>query len=620
MNRSSLVGIILIALVVSLWIFYQSITTRRDVTPEQTQRRREQVDSIRSTIVQPSTDRPSSPVDFIQVPSRTLTIETDLLRVRLSSEGATIRSWKLKNYRPWYKDSDTDALVDLIHPGAHEFGFSFRTVTGAKVVAVGVPFDFKTSADTIRLTGSETITINAIARVDGGGSIVRSYTFTGSTYDVKTSITLNQLENLIPQTNRYINLEWSKGIRYQEGSSVDESTNAVAMASFNGDVDELDATDYLAPELRTAAGKIDYLATRTKYFAVAMVPSAGFDGTAFYSGQRFGADNAGHIEQYSLVYRLPYKGGEQKHDLMLYAGPMQYDTLARYGLTNVMNLGWKWIVKPIGEYFMIPTMKAIHYLVPNWGISIIIFALILKVLLYPLSITQLKSARKMQLVAPLLNEVREKYKDDLQTQQQETMKLYGQYGINPAGGCLPLVLQMPILYAMYSVLSLNIEIRQAAFLPFWITDLSIPDVILSIPFKVPLFNIDKFSGLALLMGATLFIQQKQTVTDPRQKGLVYLMPVMLTLMFSALPAGLNLYYFVFNIVGIGQQVWMTKFSKSKLTLEDLVKMPKKESWLQRKMREAQEISQSQGRSLPGQTPRKGGGSNGSPGKRGAKRR
>jgi YidC/Oxa1 family membrane protein insertase len=284
-----------------------------------------------------------------------------------------------------------------------------------------------------------------------------------------------------------------------------------------------------------------------------------------------------------------------------------------------MNLGWKWIVKPIGEYFMIPTMKAIHSFVPNWGISIIIFGLILKALLYPLSITQMKSARKMQLLAPLINEVREKYKDDMQQQQRETMKLYGDYGINPAGGCLPLLLQMPILYAMYSVLSLNVELRQASFLPVWITDLSVPDVILSIPFKIPLFNIDKFSGLALLMGATLFIQQKQTVTDPRQKGLVYIMPVMLTLMFSGLPAGLNLYYFVFNIVGILQQVWMTTFSKNKMTLEDLKKAPKKESWLQRKMKEAQEVAESRGKSMPGQYSKRPD-SNGSAGKKGVKKR
>lgn len=261
--------------------------------------------------------------------------------------------------------------------------------------------------------------------------------------------------------------------------------------------------------------------------------------------------------------------------MTLFVGPMQYDTLATYGLTGIMNFGWKWIVKPIGEFFMLPTLKIIHSGIPNYGIAIILFALLMKALLYPLGITQMKSARKMQLVGPLMNEIREKYKDDNQTQQQEMMKLYSEYGINPAGGCLPLLLQMPFLYALYAVLNLNIELRQASFLPFWLTDLSVPDVILSLPFKLPLFNIDKFSGLALLMGATLFVQQKQAVTDPRQKAMVYLMPVMLTLMFSTLPSGLNLYYFVFNVIAIGQQIYQTKFSKNKLTLADLKRCQKR---------------------------------------------
>jgi YidC/Oxa1 family membrane protein insertase len=144
--------------------------------------------------------------------------------------------------------------------------------------------------------------------------------------------------------------------------------------------------------------------------------------------------------------------------------------------------------------------------------------------------------------------------------------------------------------------------RQAQFLPVWITDLSVPDVVVDLGFKLPLFGIDKFSGLALLMGATLFIQQKQAITDPRQKAMVYMMPVMFTLMFSALPAGLNLYYFMFNLMGIGQQLYMNTFSKNRLTLEQLAAMPKKESWMQRKMREAQEIAAAQGRTIPGQQP------------------
>ena len=147
---------------------------------------------------------------------------------------------------------------------------------------------------------------------------------------------------------------------------------------------------------------------------------------------------------------------------------------------------------------------------------------------------------------------------------------------------------------------MNIELRQAAFLPIWITDLSVPDVIFSLPFKLPLVGIDKFSGLAVLMGSTLFIQQKQMIQDPRQKAMDYMMPIMLTLIFSTLPAGLNLYYFVFNVVGIGQQIWMTKFSKKKLTLDDLRKSPSKESWLQRKMRQAQETAASQGKPATGQ--------------------
>jgi YidC/Oxa1 family membrane protein insertase len=307
------------------------------------------------------------------------------------------------------------------------------------------------------------------------------------------------------------------------------------------------------------------------------------------------------MERYGLGLQVPLADGQGGVTTRLYVGPMQYDTLSTYGLTGIMNFGWKWIVKPIGEYFMLPTLKLIHLGIPNYGIAILLFALLMKALLYPLSIGQMESAKKMQLIAPLINQAREKYPDDMQRQQQETMKIYSEYGINPAGGCLPLLLQMPFLYALYSVLNLNIDLRQQGFLPVWITDLSVPDVILSLPFKLPLFNVDHFSGLALLMGATMFIQQKQAITDPRQKAMVYMMPIMLTLMFSSLPSGLNLYYFVFNVVAIIQTVWQKKFSKKQLTLADLKKMPKKESWLQKKMREAQEMAAAQGKSLPGQS-------------------
>jgi YidC/Oxa1 family membrane protein insertase len=140
------------------------------------------------------------------------------------------------------------------------------------------------------------------------------------------------------------------------------------------------------------------------------------------------------------------------------------------------------------------------------------------------------------------------------------MKFYKEEKINPASGCLPLLLQLPILYALFGVFNSTIELRQAYF-GLWITDLSIPDVIVHFPFKVPLFGISDISGLALLMGITMFIQQKMTVKDPKQMAMVYIMPILLTLLFTTLPAGLNLYYFVFNLLSITEQYIVTHRKK-----------------------------------------------------------
>jgi len=143
---------------------------------------------------------------------------------------------------------------------------------------------------------------------------------------------------------------------------------------------------------------------------------------------------------------------------------------------------------------------------------------------------------------------------------QQIMRLYKEYGVNPAGGCLPLILQLPILYALWAVFRATIELRQAAFV-WWIHDLSIPDVITKLPFRLPIFNIDELSGLALLMGITMFAQQKMSVKDPRQKAMVWLMPIMMTLLFNSFPSGLNLYYFVFNLLSIGQQALFNRQHK-----------------------------------------------------------
>jgi YidC/Oxa1 family membrane protein insertase len=147
------------------------------------------------------------------------------------------------------------------------------------------------------------------------------------------------------------------------------------------------------------------------------------------------------------------------------------------------------------------------------------------------------------------------------------------------------------------VLNYSIELRQTPFV-LWITDLSVPDRLVTLPFRIPLLGVNYISGLALLMGAALFVQQRLTVTDPRQRWMTYVFPVLLTLLFSAFPAGLNLYYFTFNLLGIVHQLYLTRWRKQKLTLEDLKRQPRKEGWLMRRLREAQALAEEQAERLP----------------------
>jgi len=215
--------------------------------------------------------------------------------------------------------------------------------------------------------------------------------------------------------------------------------------------------------------------------------------------------------------------------------------------------------------------------------------------------------RKMQALAPLMNEMKEKHKDDPKKQQEETFKLYRTYGVNPAGGCLPLILQMPILFALYAVLRNVIELRQAPFFS-WITDLSVPDGLIKFGGHVPILG-EQLSGLTLLMGATMLIQSIFQTTDPKQKTMAYIMPIMMTVLFNNLPSGVALYYFMFNVFGIAQQLYNKKFLPP-LDLEELKRTASNKKGLMSKLQDmekgAREQRQKQmaGGQLPGRKKKK----------------
>jgi len=176
---------------------------------------------------------------------------------------------------------------------------------------------------------------------------------------------------------------------------------------------------------------------------------------------------------------------------------------------------------------------------------------LIKIIVHPLTRKSYVSMQKMQTLQPKLNELKEKYGKDPQRLNKETMKLYKESGINPLSGCLPTLLQLPLLWAIFIVFRNTIELRDAAFI-WWIKDLSAPDTILKLPFSIPFYG-DLVNILPLFMGVTMFIQQKMTMKDPKQKAMIYFMPIFLTLLFNSFPSGLNLYYALFNLFSILQQ-------------------------------------------------------------------
>ncbi|MBN1291247.1 MAG: membrane protein insertase YidC [Candidatus Latescibacteria bacterium] len=278
-------------------------------------------------------------------------------------------------------------------------------------------------------------------------------------------------------------------------------------------------------------GDLDWYAIRSKYFMTAAIP---LQNTRWKAISRSDMDGL----QKSLDFAISKRLSDGDTSLKIYCGPISYDLLKsyNYNLPEIMELSWRFI-RPLSIAFLW-SIKKIQKIIPNWGLVIIIFSVLIKVVLYPLSKSSIESMRKMSNLQPQINELKEKHKNNPQKQHLAMMELYKKEGINPMGGCLPMLLQMPVFFALYPVVGRAFELRQAMFIPHWIEDLSRPD-----PFYI----------LPVAMGISMFFQSKTTMKDPNQKAMLYVMPVMMIILFANFSSGLTLYWFMFNIMTYVQQ-------------------------------------------------------------------
>ncbi len=565
MERTQTIGFVLIFLVLMGWLW---LNTPAPEPPPETISGAVSGDSAApgkttetkqtEAPVSASETEPSSGGEFFggadQGSERIITIRSDLYRAVLSTKGARIQQWELTEYQTW-----SGHPVQLVDFTKGDLSMLFGTSDGKTLTTDVLYFDATdVPAEIVLDSKNFKFEINFTLKASNGGRLIKTYRFQNDIYGVDVVYTFDRLNNVI--ANYEYEITWDNGVPFAERNSVDESGFAGAYAFAGQELTEIDASDIGERVEKAFGGQVDWVSIRNKYFAAAMVPVYPETEGAILQGTRRSVVDEGVIEDYAMALRMPFKGSAKESSMVrLYLGPLEHETLGTYDaqLEKMMSLGWAWIIRPIAEYIFLPLFTSIHYVVPNWGIVIIIFSIIIKIVLHPLTKTSMRSMKRMQALQPLMEELKEKYKDEPQKMNQAVMGLYKEYGVNPAGGCLPLLLQMPILYALFAMFRSAIELRQAEFVG-WITDLSVPDVLFTLPFKLPLFGLDEVSGIALLMGVSMFVQQKMSVKDPRQKMMVWMMPVMFTLLFNSFPSGLNLYYAVFNVLSIGQQYVMNK--------------------------------------------------------------
>lgn len=534
-----------------------------------------------------------------------ITIDTDLARLELTSKGARIRKYYLKEYQTWYhrEIGDTtnfyDKHVQLINPQeGGDLNLIFVSQNGQLINTADINFESNAKDYWYKLQGDDSLKITYTFEAGPEELIKRTYVFYGNDYNSKMEVELVNMNEIISGM-RY-DLEWAHGINFVEANSVDEANYSNASAFSGGEQVIVDATSTGETEKKTITGVVDWIGIRNKYFAVIIAPeNPSNEGGARFEGTKTENQRVGVREYYNASLIVPFnQTGYQKNKFDLYIGPMDYDILKSYNNNYTAFydfgsfFGLKFITRPISEYILLPLFQFLHKFIPNYGFVIIVFSIIIKIALYPLTKQSYKSMRKMQKLQPKIAELKEKYKDDPQRVQKETMKVYQTYGVNPAGGCLPMLLQMPILFALFTFFNVAIEIRHEPFI-LWITNLSSPDYIYDLGFSIPILGVDKITGLAPLLGITMFFQQKMTVKDPSQKALVYLMPIMMTFLFMSFSSGLNLYYFMFNLLSIGQQYYINHSKGGDDELVPVKNPKKKGGFMQRMMEAAEKQAQAQ---------------------------
>lgn len=472
---------------------------------------------------------------------REITVSTPLHQLTFSTLGGILTSAKLPKFRVSSSQHQGEPkTVELLPPEGR--GFALSVLQGDQTIDLSA-VEFVPDRDAISLQTGERASLRLVARLPGDRIVEKVFHFDAGRYGIETEVKLGGFRE-----DAEAFLGWEGGIARTEKGEETDVSDMRALAFINEDLNELKLDSDDNQQQWEDKGQVKLVGIRNKYFLTALSPV----GEGYYRASLHGDHSGVTGPNYSFRLGSSLGSGSSWRNLF-YLGPLDYEELSSYNkeLERAMNLGWP-VIRQISALLM-AVFVATYSVVPNYGWVIVLFAAAIKALVYPLTQKSFQSANKMQEVQPKLLALREKFKNDPQRLSRETMKFYQEEGINPLGGCLPMLLQMPIFFSLYNVFSNTIELRQAPFL-LWIQDLSLPDEVVVAGFGLHV--------LPLFMAVSMFFQSKMTMKDPKQAALVYLMPIMMVFIFWKLSSGLVLYWTVFNLLSIAQQWLSVRFKAS----------------------------------------------------------
>lgn len=535
---------------------------------------------------------------------QTYTLENNLLKVTFTNKGGRIQEAELLTYRKIIENEENEELqlpLRLLEDPKNRFGYNLplAALNGGAIHTEDLFFTAKTEGNTLIFQ----------APAGNGQYFEQRYTLTDDSYNIEYEVRLVNLNAVLDGRAETLQLEWVNYLdKLEKNVQYERNYSTIYYKNLEDSPDHCSCT---SDDLEKVEGeRIKWVSNTNQFFNSSLIAKEGGFQSAVLETELLD-EEAEDLKKLSSKIEVPItESGAFAMDF--YVGPNEFKRLAAYDLAleDVIPFGSS-IFGTINRWVIRPMFNFLSNFVGSKGIAILLLTLIVKLLLFPLSYRMLYSQSKMGVLKPVLAGLKEKYKDDAQKQQVETMKIYQEYGVNPLGGCLPMVAQVPIWFALYRFFPASLEFRQESFL--WATDLSSYDVAFSLPFEIPFYG-DHVSLFTILWAATTIIytiyntRHMDMSMNPAMKYMQYFMPVMFLFFFNSFAAGLTCYLFFSSLLNVTQTLvtknYLINEEKLKAELEANKLKPKKKKGFQQRLESALKEQQKQ-QSLRQQQQQKG---------------